>query len=83
MIERLRGAVHLASRLRVAREAVYEGRFLPVHVCSDHRYLSFSLALDFLDVEPGSFYPARLEKQHARTISTELLNRRRKSYRVS
>ena len=33
MIERLRGSVDFSSRLRVARQAVYEGRFLLVHMC--------------------------------------------------
>jgi hypothetical protein len=40
MIKRLRGSVDFSSRLRVAREAVYEGWRRFVHVCSDHRVLS-------------------------------------------
>ena len=60
MIERLRGSVDLAIRLRVASESVHEGWLLSVHVCSDHR--SFSLPLDFLKMEPTGLCSTLLVK---------------------
>ena len=52
-----------------------------MHMPSGHG-LSFSLTLDFLHVEPTGFDATRLEKRHA-CSAAELLNRRRKRYRVS
>ena len=67
MIKRLGGAVDLACSLRVARESVYKGRFLAVHVSPDHRYLSFSLAFDFFNMDPVR------QIRRARVVVHELL----------